>query len=313
MIDRAYWSPQLIKAAHQVGADMILGYAFDQYLSDVNGYCGGWTPQAAAEIRSAGLRFAPIFTFRGGQTLTPARCVQLVQQLGCQRGDWVVASDTETGAMPEVSEVTAIVQALKAAGYRVLVYGNAQTLKSGYLADVDAPWVAEYPGGAVLPAPLLANMPNVGEWTYAAWQYCGSATVADVQLDLSVHNLPWEAPDPPAPKPTPAPEPPPPPPAWAGESDMPNIVPISYNNNPQTFSIDNLGRLVHRYWTGSKWAEDYPIDSGCLAGGVPGVLLGAQGDPDRIDVFCPGATGDQLHIYWAKAANGYEWQSDDEA
>lgn len=193
-IDRAQWHPVLILAAQRYGANLILGYAFDEYVPDSNGYCGGWTPAAADEIRAAGLHFGCIFTFRDGDTLpTPARCVELAKGLGLVAGDWVVSSDTETGAMPTRQEVQDVTDALEAAAFQVMVYGNAGTLNSGYLTDARAPWVASYVGRPD-PAPALAEMPNVGSWSVASWQYSDQGMMNGVDFDLSVHNLPFEAP-----------------------------------------------------------------------------------------------------------------------
>lgn len=192
MIDRAEYDPRLIATAQSMRAEAIGGYAFDHYLADVGGFCGGWTPDAVATIYAAGLDYRPIFVMRDGEPLLdPSVCVDILHRLGVRPGAWVHA-DIERGAAATPAWVANLNAAVKQAGFHAAPYGTASTLNSGYLGNADAPWVAGWlglPWDSALQA-TLANMPNVGVWQYAQWQYANSQVINGIDVDVSISNLP---------------------------------------------------------------------------------------------------------------------------
>ncbi len=194
MLDSAYWSPAILDAARQTGARAIAGYAFDHYLNDVGGWCGGWSPQVVASIYEAGLDFHPVFVFRDGEVQPdPARCVEVVRQLGVRLGAWVHV-DVEGGAMDSVAHATAVNKALRESGYHPAPYGTQTTLNSGYLAYADGAWVAAWPGLRWDQTPILTDVPWVGSWDYIGWQYANSQSIAGADVDVSICNFPIPSP-----------------------------------------------------------------------------------------------------------------------
>lgn len=191
MIDRASWGPELITTAQSMGAKAIGGYAFDHFLADVDGFCGGWTPAAIASIYNAGLDFHPIFVFRDGEAPpTPERCVEILKALGVHEGAWC-HGDYENGAISTPAAAAALTSAFKVAGYRSAPYGTSGTLNLGYLSGADGAWVASYLGLPWDSANVqLVNVPNVGAWDFIGWQYANSNSVNGVVVDVSICNFP---------------------------------------------------------------------------------------------------------------------------
>lgn len=188
MVDRAYWDPALLTAAQQTNSNAVNVYAWDHYLKDINGYCGGYTPDVVAQVYAAGYDVHFTFCFRDGEApLDPATCVAILRKLGARPGAWV-HNDIEGGAMDSLAHNAALTQAVKAAGFRSAPYGLPSTLRGGYLQGADGAWVASY----VLPwdqPPALVNVPNVGAWDYIGWQYSTTSPPA-IDVDVSVHSFP---------------------------------------------------------------------------------------------------------------------------
>lgn len=188
MVDRAYWDPGILDAARACNANAVAVYAWDHYLKDVNGYCGGYTPEVVAQLYAAGLDVHFVFVFRDGEApLDPATCVAVLAALGARPGAWV-HNDIENGAMDSLAHDVAFNQAMRAAGYHPAPYGLASTLNGGYLQDADGAWVASYVAPWNSPPPLV-NVPNVGAWDFIGWQF-STDSPPPVTVDVSVHNFP---------------------------------------------------------------------------------------------------------------------------